>query len=258
MLDIYYHPTCASSHRVIRELSGRNLLPKVRLISVSRAIPDVLGGEIWSVPWIVENGVPLATDPIDPEEAAGIVENGRAKIPDDGVKAFMSAVLSSLYATSLVYVHDSLRPVMSTRFAAAALRSALGGPDPRPVMESAARDERAILEKYRGKLVRVLSYGLMRIMWWSRGGSAPPDPPDEHYTALWLLSTVSLGRAGLPERPQRVLDVARELADAMKGDFDRLTERIGYEQSEIMGDMEYWGLLAAGSSGMDPAPGREI
>ncbi|MGC9177915.1 MAG: hypothetical protein ACP5G6_05810 [Conexivisphaera sp.] len=243
-MRIYYHPTCASSHRVIRELHARGLLPRVELVKVSHvATAGVMDDEIWSVPWIAEDGRPLATDPLDPDEAAGIVEHHRARVPDDASKAFMYAVLGSLYASSLVYVHGSLRPVMSPRFVQAALRSWLGGPDPTSGVESILREEGALLSEYRGKIIRVLSYGMARMLWWSSGGESPDELPGELQVATWLLSTASIGRAGLPDRPQSLRPAVRELTEAIRGDFDRLIRRVGEEQSSIMGDEEYWRLL---------------
>ncbi len=243
-MRLYYHPTCASSYRVIKELHARGLLPRVELVKVSRvAEAGVMGEEVWSVPWISDGGLPLATDPLDPEEAAEIVGSRRARIPDDAAKAFMSAVLGSLYASSLVYVHWSLRPAMSPRFVQAALRSWLGGPDPASSVQSILREEDALLAEYRGKVLRVLSYGIARTLWWSNGGRPPDEPPDEREVAMWLLSTASIGRAGLPDRPQLLGPAARELAEALRADFDRVVRRVDEEQSTIAGDEGYWRLL---------------
>ncbi|MGC8556367.1 MAG: hypothetical protein ACP5NG_05135, partial [Conexivisphaera sp.] len=133
------------------------------------------------------------------------------------------------------------------------LRSRLGGPDPGPVLASVARDERALLEAYRGKVLRVLSYGLLRALWWANGGEPPGEPPGEREVALWLLSTASIGRAGLPDRPQLAARRSRDLAEAVRGDFDRLAKRVDEEQRAIMEDAEYWEILdAAGSTGAEP------
>ncbi len=245
-MRVYFHPTCASSHKVIKELQRRGLLSSVELVNVSNvAAAGVFAEEIWSVPWIVEDGRPLATDPLDPEEAAEIVERRRARIPDDAVKGFMRAVLSSLYASSLVYVHGSLRPVMSRKFLQAALRSWLGGPDPNSTAELLMRDEGSLLSEYRPKIIRTLSYGMARVLWWSNGGAPPKEPPNEVQVAAWLLSTSSIGRAGLPDRPHTLADAARELAEAIKGDFDHLMRKVGDEQSAILGDVDYWRALEA-------------
>lgn len=243
-MRIYYHPTCASSYRVLGELSRRSLLDRVELVRVSHVAPTrALAEEIWSVPWLTDDGGPLATDPIEPEEAASIVELGRARLPEEPVRAFMSAVLASLYASALTYVHGSLRAVASRRFAEAALRSRLGGPDAGELIGTILREDPALVEDYRGKLMRTLSYGVVRTLWWAGGGVRPEEPPSEREVGLWLLSSASLGRVGLPDAPHTVASRARELAEAVRSDFERLARKVDEEQSAIMHDSEYWALV---------------
>ncbi|MEB3862081.1 MAG: hypothetical protein GSR84_07675 [Desulfurococcales archaeon] len=240
-IEILIHPTCATSYKVVKHLHSKGLLDRVELAPTSRPA-SAFKARVWSVPWIIVDGIPAATDPVTPEEAESIVREGRAEIPEDPEKAFMETVLHSAYAASVAVVHDSIAPVLDEDLASAALRTPLGGPDPGQL-----RVDDNLYREWRNMLVRALAISLVREIWWTTRGHPPSIEGLGNLEALagtWLLAKASIGRAGLPGDPSRGEAVgARELAEFLSKAYKSLVRRIEREQKTILGDREYWRLV---------------
>lgn len=242
---IHIHPTCMTSYRLVKKLYEENLLGKVKLVDTSLVAPSrVLESGVWSVPWVSVDGAPAATDPVDPEEVVGIVVEGRAHLPNDPAERFMETVLHSMYASSLVYMHGSLKPVYSHSLASAAARSPLGGPEPGAVLRAVAERGEELLDKWIDAFMRVLGIGYVRTLWWAAGGGPGElEPPSQTQVAVWLLSAASMGRVGLPWKPYLDSGKVRRLATFIEKGFKGLLNRVAREQETIMGDEEYWEIL---------------
>ena len=242
---IYIHPTCMTSYRLVKRLHEDGLLDRVELVDTSMVAPSgVFEKGVWSVPWMEVDGKPAATDPVDPEEAVGIILEGWGQIPSNPAERFMETILHSMYASSLVYIHGSLRPVLSPSLASAALRTPLGGPDPHEALKAVAAREAELLERWMDRVMRVLGIGYVRTLWWAAGGGhGELEPPSQTQVAVWLLSTAGMGRVGLPWRPYLDSGRIRRLAGFIEKGFKGLLGRVAREQEAIMGDEEYWEIL---------------
>ena len=193
MAVVYFHPTCASSRKLIKGLVERGYSGRVRFVDLTKPVKLV-----WSVPWVEFKGKPTATDPVSVEEVVEILE-GRARPPKHVLSAFVRTLIHSMYASSLAYLHRSLEPVMDPEFLSAATRHPLGGAPPEEVKRVVLSREEEVLKRYEGDLEYTLAVGYVRYLYWSGGRE-----PEERELALWLLTHASFGRVGLPWDPSEV------------------------------------------------------
>ncbi len=246
-LEIHFHPTCASSYRLVKHLHGAGILGRVRLLDVSLPGPSGAMYGVWSVPWIVMKGRPVATDPIKPEEVEEFVLTGRMRPPRHTIGAFVRTLIHSMFASALVYLHRSLEPVMDPSFISAAVRTPAGGPDPGGVIDTLRRKEEEVLDRWMGDVAYTLAVGYVRTAYWA-SGRVRGEPAKEE-VASWLLSTASIGRVGLPWRPGIVSDRVGKLVDLIREGKEELQEKVKREQETILRDDEYWEILRGISEG---------
>jgi len=242
-IEIYYHETCYSSFKLISLLEARGTLDRVVL---RRAYPSSFNGVIWSVPWITLDGEPAATDPVSLQDIEAIMGGGR--IPERRpIDAFKEAVLHSSYATAVSLVNSSIEPVIDRGFLSAALRAPLTGVDVDEAAEVIREASREIFEDIYDSMVKSASVSMVRYMWWSRGGSLPAEPPDdlEYTAALWLLSSASTGRVGLPRDPRSVAAIAKRIAGEVSRSWERLASRIESEQRLLL-NSGLWDRIGGG------------
>ncbi len=239
-VQIIIHPTCATSYKLVKHLHTAGLLDRVEITGSSRP-GDAMRHIAWSVPWIIVDGQPAATDPVSPEEVEELVKEGRIPLPRDPVEAFMNTVLHSAYASSVALLHKSIEPVLDRDLIMAALRTPLGGPKPE---ELEVGDN--VYSRWEDKLARALAISLAREIWWSYSGQ-PPEQID-HDTMLlvastWLIAKASIGRAGIPDNPQGAVERGKPVADFLARTYKSLIRRVEREQTTILGDSEYWRIL---------------
>ena len=239
---VLVHRSCASSYKLYKELLSRGLLGRVRLVPVRG--PEYGGRLVWSVPWLLYNGEPAGSDPLDPGVVEAAVEGSRLEPPADPVEAFMEAVLHSSAASSLVALNYSLEPVLSEDLAKAALHTPLTGMDPGEVLARVRAEARGLLGEWSVKIGRALAVGFVRELWWSRGGSLSPEDVEsaveEDYFRLWLLAKASLGRSGLPSDPRfKPNPIVEEAESFLLRVGPILAERVEREQRELIEDEEW-------------------
>ncbi|NOZ88959.1 MAG: hypothetical protein GXO15_03450 [Crenarchaeota archaeon] len=255
---VYIHPTCATSYELVKALAGEGLLDAVELRDTSSPGP-VLRGAVWSVPWILVDGRPAATDPVSAEEAAEIIRGTWSRGVEDPVKAFMETVLHSAYAAALAYLHGSLRPVLDEALASAAVRAPLSGVEPRGVLEAVEAEAERLYGEWEDPIMRALGISYVREAWWASGGTLSRDQlraaAAPEAVGAWLIAKASIGRAGLPPRPLPPRERVERLASFIQRAAAGLLNRVRREQEQILGDEEYWRLLA-GKTGSTVGEGR--
>ncbi len=245
-VKIVYHPTCATSHRVIKALLENELIDKVNLESIETPLPSITSG-IWSVPWILVDGDPVATDPVEPDEVVALVRDGKPlEARGDPYEMLAEAILHSAFASAHVITASSLKPVLTGSFARAALRSRYTG----YTLESLdpARLEELYAE-WRGKFARALAFSFVRELWWSSQGSIEAETvksiPLEAFAA-WVIGKASVGRIGIPVKPQPDMGALEEGYNMLVKGASRLIARIEIEQETILADEEYLKLSQRG------------
>ena len=244
---LYIHPTCATSYRVVKHLASRGLLSRVELASTSEPWGALRAGA-WSVPWLVVDGVPAATDPVEPGELEAMLL-GEWKPPErvDPVEAVLEAVLHSAYASAVAVAHASLLPALDRGLASAALRAPLSGADVDAVLAELRGAADSLWGVWSDKLVRALGISFVREMWWASRGQLSReelrDTARPHVLGAWLLAKASVGRTGLPGRPLPDPQLLRSMSNFVSRAAAGLLNRVRREQEEILGDEGYWRLL---------------
>ncbi len=246
MLRLYFHPSCATSYEMITSLMKTGMIERVELVpSVDPAI--ALRHGVWSVPWLVIDGIPLATDPVTAEETIALVSGERVDVGDP-VEAFMYAVLHSSFASAVAVLHNSLKPVINEDLASAAIRAPLSGLSARKVVEEVSARSDELLEEWRDRIRRALAVSFVREIYWATGGQATPSDVETMATSkavgLWLIAKASVGRSALPIEPHRVRQedleaIASFVARSARG----LLNKVAEEQRTIYGDPQYMGIV---------------
>ncbi|KSW12055.1 hypothetical protein CF15_04555 [Pyrodictium occultum] len=245
---LYIHPTCASSYEVVKHLAGKGLLDSVRLVSTAEpAASQVLGRSVWSVPWLVVDEVPVATDPVEPAEVEAILLGEGPLEAGDPVEEFMEAVLHSAYAAAVAYLHGSVKPVADTALISAATRAPLRGLDVEEVAREVLERADELYAGWEDKIMRALGISFVRELWWAHGGELEKEQVRELATpgnvGLWLVAKASIGRSGLPSRPMPPRERLERLAGFVRRGAAGLLFKVRREQETILGDEEYWKLL---------------
>ncbi len=251
---IAVHPTCAVSYRIVKRLYMDGLLDGVRLLD-ARDPRVVLEYRVWSVPWVLVETpfglVPGATDPVSEDEVAAMVEGGYEPPRDlDVIEAFRDALVHSSFAGAVALVNDDPGLVASREFVAAAVRAGFRG-DAWDAVERALQRLTAVMgelwKETRSMVERALGVSFVREYWWVRRGGVKREEliaaVEAGAVRAWLVGKASLGRGGLPWDPrviaERVEGVERFVVKGAVG----LLRKVEREQTEILGDEEYWRLL---------------
>jgi len=245
-VEIVIHPTCAASYEAVKALAAEGLLGEVVLHSAEDP-RLVLRLGAWSVPWVLVDGRPAATDPVDPGEVVEIASGAWQRRVEDPVEAFMATVLHSAYAAAVAYLHGSLEPVIDEALASAAARSPLSGLDPAEVAAMVRRDAAGLYQEWEDRLMRALGVSFARETWWGLNGSMGREELRQAASpasvAAWLIAKASIGRGGLPPRPLPPRERVEKLAGFIRRAAAGLASKVRREQEAILGDEEYWRLL---------------
>lgn len=237
MIRVYFHPTCASSYKLIRYIMERNI--SVKLVDTSSPATAIKRG-ILSVPWIEVGGEPAATDPIEPEEL-DLMLSGRYSPKIEPMEAFQRSLLASSYLSSVSLAHGRVDVGVTTAFLKAALRSVYSGISARELLLSIKKDAQSIYEALENKIARSVAMSFVREIYWTYGAQEGLDMIlDERLFELWLISKISIGRAGIPGTPPNVSRKGVSAVMSLLGsDKDRMMKRVAEEQERIIKDLEY-------------------
>ncbi|AEM39804.1 hypothetical protein Pyrfu_1951 [Pyrolobus fumarii 1A] len=243
---IVIHPTCASSYRLVKTLAKERLLDRVELVDATDP-RTLLRYGAWSVPWVVVNGVPAATDPVEPEEVAAMIRGEYKPETREAREAFRDAVIHSAFAASIAFLNDRLDLVVEPGFVSAALRAPYTHVDAERAAQEILANAKELWREIRDMVARALGVSFVRETWWSRGGNLTQDEllklVDSGAVRLWLVAKASVGRSGLPWDPRVVNERATPIEGFVRRGATGLLRKVEREQKEILGDEEYWRIL---------------
>ncbi len=245
---MYIHPTCATSYSIIKYLYEKNLIDRIKIINTSM-VHRLPGFKIWSVPWVVRNNKPVATDPVDGKELEALIE-GNEIIIKDLVNAFMSSVLHSVLASAIAALHSSIRPVIDVDLLNAATRGMLEDSEAVNVINELSSKSEILYEEWRERIARALSISFVRDVWWSHGGQLEHSDVEAiatpGYIGAWLIAKAGIGRIALPDKPL-LLHTNTKTLNAMsrfiRSNVKGLVRKIEKEQKTIIDDGEYWNII---------------
>jgi predicted thioredoxin/glutaredoxin len=243
-MRLYIHPSCHSSYNLVKQLLRSGLLKRIHIVNTAVKINEAFDRIIWSVPWLEQNDIPLAADPLRGDEVEEIVKGEWARGLGDPVKRFSKAVLSSQAALTLYMLHGSIKPLLSKRLILAATRLYLAAKDELQVELNRAtklieEEEESVREYLDVMAGKILAMGFVRELYFSLGGKIPEEPPRKEKLALWLLSKASLGRMGLP---YPFFDLTRKVEGIyyeLEAGYNELVEHVREEQEKIAEDKEF-------------------
>lgn len=240
------HPTCPASRDLIKALRSAGFLDEFEVVVAdNQAI--AFKWRTWSVPWIVVNDRPAAGDPIGLDEIEALLE-GRGIPPRDPVEAFKTAVMHSSFASSVMVVAGSIKPLLNDDFLSAATRQPLTGVSVSAVADALLSRSREIYEELVDKSVRLLGVGYVRELYWASGGAIRSEEVEKyaepHLVAAWVMAKASIGRVGIPINPMGALrNIAEEIAEFVQRSSRGLLNKVKAEYEEIYVDKEYMALL---------------
>lgn len=244
---IIVHPTCYSSYRLIKHFMNKPLLERLEFIVAEHA-SVALKHRVWSVPWLLINGTPVAADPIEPEEVEAIIQGQNLGLSKGIVESFTDAIIHSVFASSQLALWRSIDPLIDRDFVSAATRAVVTGIDVDQAMMELREKSQEILQGVLDKVTRALAVSFTREVWWTHGGELTSDYLLSIATpgsvATWLIAKASIGRIGLPGKPMGVaMQTAREISDFISRSAKGIISKIEREQREILEDGEYWAVL---------------
>ena len=98
----------------------KNLVERVKILSVSTKVEEAITYNVWSVPWLIINDEYVIPSPISPEEVENYVKGDFSLQTEYNVDSllenFKNAVIYSLAASAITYLHKSLKPLLNTTF----------------------------------------------------------------------------------------------------------------------------------------------
>lgn len=236
-MRIYIHPTCSSSYKLVKYMMERDI--SVELIDAS--VPaSIIERGIVSVPWVEIGGEPVAADPVEPEEIEQMLK-GNYSPRIDPMEAFRRSLLASSYLSALSLAHARVDVGITTGFLKAALRSAYSGLSAIDLMREVKRDSNSIYEALEEKIAKVVAASFLRELYWTRGAREELRTAfDERLLSLWLLSKISIGRAGIPGAPPKInrngISIVMSL---LESSGERMMHKIVEEQETIIKDLGY-------------------
>jgi len=253
-MEIYVHPTCLSSYKLIKKLRADGFLEgdNVKIIDTSRAVYESLEKGVISVPYVLNGDEPLAVDPVSPEEVESLIA-GRPldstvqpmKL-QDALENFSRSVMASAFAVSSALLMGGYEHLAKGKFLIASTKIAIYPHDftLREVREAIETSGPRLFEEKSGLYVRALAYNLVRHAFWAGKG---PDLQKEEIAEL-IMAKASLGRVGIPYP----VSVDRELIDSVQSVLKKKGEeylnRIRSERDTIEGDREYLSFLSSRAS----------
>ena len=247
IVELVVHPTCFSSYRLLKTLGEKGFLNRLRILVANK--PSIgFEKKAWSVPWLLVNSEPAAADPLEAWEVEAALEGRGLRPPADPAESFMTSVMHSSYASSLVVLWGSLEPVLDKGFAKAAYRAPLTGVDVDKALEEVRGRMRELYDEWVDKLRRTLAVAFARELYWSSNRRLTTDDlvsaSRPEVIGAWLLAKASIGRVGLPPNPLGAgMANAEEISSFISKTGKGILNKVENEANTLFNDKEYWEIV---------------
>ncbi len=252
-LALYIHPLHPESYTLVKILHEMRILGDVALVDAALPGPvSLFTHGVWVVPWLSYGRTPLAAHPMSIDEIVAIIESIHGSRKMDSLRApvdaFVETVKSNAFTASMVFLHDSLYPVMDKKLVMAATRAVLTGIDPDQALEEIGSRERSLYRSIEDDALRTISLAFIRDAVVS--GIDPLSLIDGNGVGalkLWLISKPSIGYSGLPHRidPETLEEKASRITSYIAANIHGLVKKARKEYETITSDEEYWKILAS-------------
>ncbi|AAL64711.1 thioredoxin/glutaredoxin [Pyrobaculum aerophilum] len=241
MIKIVLHHTCKSSYTLFKALKNT---PGVKFEMASQPYFTYLKNYVLSVPAVFKDGELYLLDPVEPDDIKSLIE-GRAEREldvDEAVDHAIRGVMASQAMLTAVMLYKSLRPILDAEIISVISRAKFHGQTAKvpQIIQRIREREEELLKEHWEHLVKLLTFGLVREMYWLQ---IDIDEVEKSHIKMWLLAKATVGRLGLPyPRPNVPEDVVDAVYAVLKDAGRRYMDRIAEEQQIILGDAEFMAL----------------
>ncbi|MCI4435896.1 MAG: hypothetical protein JHC33_03690 [Ignisphaera sp.] len=240
-VEMLIHPTCGPSYRLVKDLGGRGLLDKVRII-VADEPRYALSYGVFSVPWVTLNGVP-----VDAKEVDALI-TGSGLGSRDPVEAVKKTILYSNYLSSVVALWGSVDPILTREVVAVATRAYVTGANVDDVLKIVSEKREELYKELEEPLVKALAVGFVRELFWASSAELDEEKLKAVTTPitvrLWLIAKASVGRVGIPSKPWATArEVSQRISDYVQRNASIILARVREEYTKIVSDEEYWSII---------------
>ena len=241
MIRVVIHHTCKSSYTLYKALKGE---AGINFEMATTPYFPYLRQYVLSVPAVFKDGELVLLDPVEPGDVLALREGKTEKELDveEAVENAVRAVMASQAMLSAVMLYKSLRPVLDPEIVAVISRARFHKQEHKvgQIAKVLAEREAGILEEHWERFVKLLTFGLVRELYWL---GIDVEEVEKSHVKMWLLAKATVGRLGLPHP---VPKVPEEVADAvwavLKESGRRYLDRVIEEQQIIQSDAEFISL----------------
>ena len=243
-LILYFHPYDIESYRVVQELVKEKMTAKIDMVPAVE--PEVFDSNLlWSIPSVYDyNSYPLGFAPFRYGEVQAMITGSwkESSFIMSDEDQLVSTVLKSPLASAIILVHGSYKPLIAKcSFLEGALRLKLRGAEceekKRELMKEA---DRLFRESWRTAAIS-LAYAFAREYYIGNGFYGDPldlERVTPRLAAAWLVSTASVGKAGIPVSAIN-MDYVEYMTSYINGMAEKMLDTIEYEFSTILMDKKY-------------------
>ncbi|ACB40530.1 conserved hypothetical protein [Pyrobaculum neutrophilum V24Sta] len=241
MIKVVIHHTCKSSYVLYKALRGT---PGIAFEMVGTRYLPYLKSYILSVPAVFNDGRLILLDPVEPNDVLALRDGKTEKDLDldEAAENFMRGVMASQAILAAVMLYKSLKPALEPELVAVLSRARYHRQEDKTdqiTRRLAEREEELIRENWE-RLVKILTFGLVREMYWL---GADVDNVEPIHVKMWLLAKATVGRLGLPyPKPAVPEDVAAAVYTTLKESGRRYLDKVAEEQTTILTDADFMSL----------------
>ena len=245
---LYIHPLCSLCYRIVKRLMMKNLVERVKILSVSTKVEEAITCNVWSVPWLIINDEYVIPSPISPEEVENYVKGDFSLQTEYNVDSllenFKNAVIYSLAASAITYLHKSLKPLLNTTFPKIASRIPILKPELRikalnELLQEIGSNEDKIYSEIEDSVIKYLAINFVRERYWLVGDTTGENI-SKYLVAHWLLAKATFGRVGLPyPAPVNLLNNVNELYSEIVNNYSKYMRSVIFRLNMINRDTKY-------------------
>ncbi|MGC9049889.1 thioredoxin [Pyrobaculum sp.] len=244
MIRIVLHHTCKSSYTLYKALRGT---PGLKFEMATVPYFPYLRQYVLSVPAVFVNERLVLLDPVEPGDVQALLDGKTEKEldVDEAVENAVRGVMASQALLSAVMLYKSLKPILDPELAAVISRARFHRQEhktPQIIQRLREREEEILTEHWE-HLVKLLTFGLVREMYWL---GIDVEEVEKSHIKMWLLAKATVGRLGLPHPvPETREEVVDSVYAVLREAGRRYMDRVAEEQQIIQSDAEFTSLIQA-------------
>ncbi|WP_449462432.1 hypothetical protein PQ610_00090 [Tardisphaera miroshnichenkoae] len=242
-MEVYYHPSCLSSYKLIKGLESAGYLGAVRLVNTAKEFQDALEKGVISVPYVFAGGRPVLVDPVTYDEVIDLLQGKkRASITvEQAAQNFIRSVSASAFAATASLMRGSFKSLLSGGFMLAASKIYLHDREFElgELLSYLEDNDSRLFEESRDHLIRSVAYNVLRMSFWA----GHEDGLDDATIKMLLLARGSLGRVAIPYPPDISESLVKSISETLAERGQKYLEMLRQERETILSDEKYKAFL---------------